>query len=126
MHVGGIIVKKLSSKSILAGAAALAMLVSGILPSSAATLRVPKQSWIACAVQNSAYCVESVTVTTPGGKIVPLQWVNSGVAVPAAPTNNGISFAPVAKVVNNIVLSNSWWVDQYQRDTLIFRNCSIC
>jgi hypothetical protein len=95
------------------------LLLSGILPASnAATLRVPKTAWAACAVQNGTYCVESVTVTTPQGKIVPLQWVNSGVATPAAPANNGVSFAPVAKVVNGVVKGNGWWMGQYQRDAL--------
>ncbi len=98
--------------------AAVALLFSTVLPSHAATLRVPKSAWAACAVQNGTYCVESVSVTTPQGKIVPLQWVNSGVAVPAAPANNGISFAPVAKVVAGIVKGNNWWMDQYQRDAL--------
>ncbi len=110
--------RNISLKRGVVVASAVALLVSGILPSHAATLRVPKTSWAACAVQNGTYCVESVTITTPQGKIVPLQWVNSGVAVPAAPANNGISFAPVAKVVNGVVKGNGWWMDQYQRDAL--------
>ncbi len=114
----GLYVRNISIKRGTVVAAAIALLMSGILPSHAATLRVPKTSWAACAVQNGTYCVESVTITTAQGKIVPLQWVNSGVAVPAAPANNGISFAPVAKVVNGVVKGNGWWMDQYQRDAL--------
>ena len=114
----GIYVRNISFKRGTVVAAAIALLVSGILPSHAATLRVPKTSWAACAVQNGTYCVESVTITTAQGKIVPLQWVNSGVAVPAAQPNNGVSFAPVAKVVNGVVKGNGWWMDQYQRDAL--------
>jgi hypothetical protein len=114
----GLYVRKINLKSGTVVVAAIALLVSGILPSHAATLRVPKTSWAACAVQNGTYCVESVTITTAQGKVVPLQWVNTGVAVPAAQPNNGISFAPVAKVVNGVVKGNGWWMDQYQRDAL--------
>jgi hypothetical protein len=100
-------------------AAIAGLLISGILPASnAATLRVPKNSWQPCVVQNGIYCIEAISVTTPGGKIVPLQWVPSGQAVPAASANNGISFAPVAKVINGVVTQTGWWTDQYQRDVL--------
>ena len=110
--------KKIKLSRIVVAVAAVALLANGIVPSSAATLRVPKQAFPACAVQNGIYCIESITVTTPQGKIVPLQWVPTGSAVPGQSANNGISFAPVAKVVKNIVKENDWWTTQYQRDAL--------
>jgi hypothetical protein len=69
-------------------------------------------------VQNGIYCIESISVTTAQGKVVPLQWVATGSAVPGQSANNGISFAPVAKVVKGIVKENDWWMTQYQRDAL--------
>ena len=98
---------------------ALALLVNGIAPSSASTLRVPKTAFPACVVQNGIYCIESVTVTTAQGKIVPLQWVTSGNAVPGESATDGISFAPVAKVVRGVVRENDWWTTQWQRDALV-------
>ncbi|CAB5104296.1 MAG: hypothetical protein F2954_00700 [Actinobacteria bacterium] len=109
--------KILSSSAVVA--AIIAMLSTTIVPSQAATLRVPKQSFVACAVQNGIYCIESITVTTAQGKVVPMQWVPSGQAVPAQPVNNGISFAPVAKVIKGVVKENDWWTTQYIRDALI-------
>ena len=99
--------------------AAVALIGTNLVPTSAATLRVPKQSFPACAVQNGIYCIESISVKTPQGKIVPLQWVPSGAPVPAQSDNNGISFAPVAKVIKGIVKENDWWMSQYQRESLV-------
>ena len=98
---------------------AMALVANGITPSSASTLRVPKTAFPACVVQNGIYCIESVTVTTAQGKIVPLQWVATGNAVPGESANDGISFAPVAKVVKGIVKENGWWTTQWQRDALV-------
>jgi hypothetical protein len=109
--------KHILSRAVIA-AAALALIANSIVPSSAATLRVPKQAFPACAVQNGIYCIESISVTTAQGKVVPLQWVATGSAVPGQSANNGISFAPVAKVVKGIVKENDWWMTQYQRDAL--------
>jgi hypothetical protein len=111
--------KKFKLSRIVVAVAALAMLANSIAPSSAATLRVPKTAFPACAVQNGVYCIESVTVTTAQGKVVPLQWVATGTAVPGQSATNGISFAPVAKVVKGIVKENGWWTTQYQRDALV-------
>ena len=111
--------KKFRLSRIVVAVAALAMLANSIAPSSAATLRVPKTAFPACAVQNGVYCIESVTVTTAQGKVVPLQWVATGTAVPGQSATNGISFAPVAKVVKGIVKENGWWTTQYQRDALV-------
>ena len=111
--------KKFRLSRIVVAVAALAMLANSIAPSSAATLRVPKTAFPACAVQNGVYCIESVTVTTAQGKVVPLQWVANGVAVPGQSATNGISFAPIAKVVKGIVKENGWWTTQYQREALV-------
>ena len=110
--------KKVNLSRIVVAVAALALLANGVAPSSAATLRVPKTAFPACAVQNGIYCIESITVTTAQGKVVPLQWVPSGTAVPGQSATNGISFAPVAKVVKGIVKENNWWTTQYQREAL--------
>ena len=99
--------------------ASLALIGTSLVPTSAATLRVPKTSFPACAVQNGIYCIESISVKTAQGKIVPLQWVPSGSAVPGQSENNGISFAPVAKVIKGIVKENDWWMAQYQREALV-------
>ena len=108
-------------KSLIAGASALA-LIAGVLvggASNAATLRVPKTTFAACAQVNGTYCVESVVITTAQGKTVPLMWVPSGNPVPAAPAGGGISFAPVAQLnAKSQVIRNDWWTNQIQRDVL--------
>ncbi len=111
--------KKLTPRRALVLIAALALIGTNLVPTSAATLRVPKQSFPACAVQNGIYCIESISVKTAQGKIVPLQWVPSGMPVPAQSENNGISFAPVAKVIKGVVKENDWWMSQYQREALV-------
>ena len=110
-------------KSLIARGSVLALLaglfVGSALPSHAATLRVPKTAFAACAQINGTYCVESVVITTAQGKTVPLMWVPNGNPVPQQPANNGISFAPMAELSkSNIVIGNGWWADQYQRDAL--------
>jgi hypothetical protein len=69
-------------------AASAATLVAGFLVSTtvqAATLRVPKTTWPVCSAARVTYCVESVTVTPPGGQAVALQYVASGAALESAP-----------------------------------------
>jgi len=110
-------------KSLIARGSVLALLaglfVGSALPSHAATLRVPKTAFAACAQINGTYCVESVVITTAQGKTVPLMWVPNGNPVPQQPANAGISFAPMAELSkSNIVIGNGWWADQYQRDAL--------
>jgi hypothetical protein len=115
----GVVMKKSIVGRAVIAIAALALLANGIAPSNAATLRVPKTAFPACVVQNGIYCIESVTVTTAQGKVVPLQWVANGNAVPGESATDGISFAPVAKVVKGVVKENGWWTTQYQRDALV-------
>ena len=110
-------------KTIIASGIAFVLLIAlltGMSPTSnAATLRVPKTSFPACAQVNGVYCVESVMVTTGQGKTIPLMWVPNGNPVPSAPANGGISFAPIAQLnKNSVVTKNNWWTDQYQRDVL--------
>jgi len=110
-------------KSLIARGSVLALLaglfVGAALPSHAATLRVPKTAFAACAQINGTYCVESVVITTAQGKTVPLIWVPNGNPVPQQPANAGISFAPMAELSkSNVVVGNGWWADQYQRDVL--------
>ena len=110
-------------KSLIARGSVLALLaglfVGSALPSHAATLRVPKTAFAACAQINGTYCVESVVITTAQGKTVPLMWVPNGNPVPQQPANAGISFAPMAELnKSNVVIGNGWWADQYQRDAL--------
>lgn len=110
-------------KSLIARGSVLALLaglfVGSALPSHAATLRVPKTAFAACAQINGTYCVESVVITTAQGKTVPLMWVPNGNPVPQQPANAGISFAPMAELNKaNVVIGNGWWADQYQRDAL--------
>jgi len=110
-------------KYIVAGGSIFALLASLLIststPSNASSLRIPKTSFPACAQINGVYCIESVVITTGQGKPVPLMWVPSGSSVPSAPANKGISYAPLAQLnKNNIVTKNDWWTDQYQRDVL--------
>ena len=110
-------------KPIIASGSAFVLLIAllaGMSPTSnAATLRVPKTSFPACVQVNGVYCVESVVITTGQGKTVPLMWVPNGNPVPSAPANAGISFAPIAQLnKNSVVTRNNWWTDQYQRDVL--------
>lgn len=119
----GVVVRNIfNRKSVVARGAIFALLaglvVVGVAPSQADTLRVPKTSFFPCAVQNALYCVETVVITTSTGQKVPLVWVPSGQAVPAAPVGGGISFAPMAELVNNVVTGNGWWSDQGMRATL--------
>ncbi|MEO0011114.1 MAG: hypothetical protein RIQ39_703 [Actinomycetota bacterium] len=75
-HLCGGTVKKI----ITAGATAFALVV-GVLASVApaqAALNVPKTSWPVCSTARTTYCVESVSITTSGGVLVPLTWVADG------------------------------------------------
>ena len=108
-------------KSLIASVSSFA-LIAGVFvggASNAATLRVPKTTFAACAQVNGTYCVESVVITTAQGKTVPLMWVPSGNPVPAAPAGGGISYAPIAQLnAKGQVIRNDWWTNQIQRDVL--------
>lgn len=44
----------------------------------AATLNVPKTSWPVCSIDRVTYCVESVSIQSPGGAVEQLMWTPSG------------------------------------------------
>ena len=75
--------KKTNIARALALAAIASLLVGGLSPARAA-LRVPKATWPACSVSPGTYCVDSVVVTDARGRQIPLVWVPSGQAAPAA------------------------------------------
>jgi hypothetical protein len=64
-------------KILTAGAAALA-LITGVLAPAQAALSVPKTPWPVCSPARATYCVDSVSVTTAGGKTINLTWVADG------------------------------------------------
>lgn len=67
-------------KIITVGATAFA-LIAGVLASvvpAQAALNVPKTSWPVCSTARTTYCVDSVSITTAGGVVVPLTWVADG------------------------------------------------
>jgi hypothetical protein len=72
-------------KILTAGAAALA-LVTGVLAPAQAALSVPKTPWPVCSSARTTYCVDSVSVTTAGGKIINLTWVADGQVLASADT----------------------------------------
>ncbi len=65
-------------KIITAGAAALALVAGFLVAPAQAALNVPKTAWPVCSSARTTYCVESVTITTAGGVVVPLTWVADG------------------------------------------------
>ena len=109
-------------KGLIASATGIALIASlfvSTINTAQAALRVPKQAWPSCSVAPGQYCVDSVVVTDARGKLIPLVWVPTGSAVPAAASNAGVRFAPIA-IVNSkgVVLQNNWWLSQTQRDIL--------
>ena len=73
-------------KIITARATAFALIV-GVLASvtpAQAALNVPKSSWPVCSSARTTYCVESVTLTTLAGVVVPLTWVADGATLPSS------------------------------------------
>lgn len=62
------------------------LLVAG-LPIAQAALNVPKSAWPICSTARTTYCVDSVTITTATGKVVPLTWVADG-QVLSSPTSD--------------------------------------
>jgi hypothetical protein len=52
----------------------------------AATLNVPKTSWPVCSTARVTYCVESVSIQSPGGVVEPLTWSPSGTPASSSTT----------------------------------------
>ena len=110
-------------KTLIARATALAVLAGvlvGGLSSAEAALRVPKAAWPACSVSPGTYCVDQVIITDARGHKIPLVWVPTGQAVPAAPANDGPIMAPLFVIdKSNKVNNNNWWEAAPNRDVLI-------
>ena len=109
-------------KKLIAGlsAAALAMgVLTSTVPANAATIKLPLADWPACAaVPTSLYCIESVVVTNGSGARTTLQYVISGQAPKAEAAGTGELYAPVARIENNRVTDNSWWMPTSMREVL--------
>ena len=109
-------VKKTNIARALALAAIASLLVGGLSPARAA-LRVPKATWPACSVSPGTYCVDSVVVTDARGRQIPLVWVPSGQAAPAAKATDGEVMAPMATIdAKGRVTNTSWWAPGHVRD----------
>ena len=113
-------------RTLIAGASALALIASLFVavPATAATIKLPITDMNACSVANGIYCVESVEVTTADGKRIPLEYVLAGQAVPAAKAPTDL-MAPVARIKDNKVYDNNWWMNQYMREAITSPKLSI-
>jgi len=112
--------KKLTA--ILSGIALVAGLVVVASAPTNAALRLPRTAMPACsAVPTAIYCVQSVSVSVAGGAPIPLTYVASGQAVPQEVTPKDF-WAPIATLRGGKVVSNNWWLSQYQRDVLVSPN----
>ena len=111
--------KKINIARVTALALIASVIVAGVAPARAA-LRVPKTPWPACSVSPGTYCVDSVIVTDARGRQIPLVWVPSGQAAPAAKATDGELFSPMATVdAKGRVTNTSWWAPQHVRDVFL-------
>ena len=115
---GGNVKRKLT-----AGLSSLA-LIMGVLtaatPAQAAMIKLPLADWPACvAVPTSLYCIESVVVTNGSGARTTLQYVVSGQAPKAEVAGTGELYAPLARIKNNKVADNAWWMPTSQREVFL-------
>ena len=115
---GGNVKRKLT-----AGLSSLA-LIMGVLtaatPAQAAMIKLPLADWPACvAVPTSLYCIESVVVTNGSGARTTLQYVVSGQAPKAEVAGTGELYAPLARIKNNKVVDNAWWMPTSQREVFL-------
>jgi hypothetical protein len=115
---GGKVKKKLIA-GLSSAALALGVLTSAA-PANAATIKLPLADWPACAaVPTSLYCIESVVVTNGSGARTTLQYVISGQAPKAEAAATGELYAPVARIENNRVTDNSWWMPTSMREVMV-------
>ena len=110
-------------RKLTAGLSSLA-LIMGVLtaatPAQAAVIKLPLADWPACvAVPTSLYCIESVVVTNGSGARTTLQYVVSGQAPKAEVAGTGELYAPIARVQNNKVTDNAWWMPTSQREVFL-------
>ena len=115
---GGNVKRKLT-----AGLSSLA-LIMGVLtaatPAQAAVIKLPLADWPACvAVPTSLYCIESVVVTNGSGARTTLQYVVSGQAPKAEVAGTGELYSPIARIKNNKVTDNAWWMPTSQREVFL-------
>jgi hypothetical protein len=121
---GGKVKRKLTA-GLSAVALALGVLTSAA-PANAATIKLPLADWPACSVvPTSLYCIESVVVTNGSGARTTLQYVISGQAPKAEAVTNGELYAPVARIQNNKVADNSWWMPTSMREVMLNPNKQI-
>jgi hypothetical protein len=116
---GGIVKNKLiagvSSLVLVAG-----LITAGFSTANAAVIKLPLTAWPACATApTSVYCIESVVVSSANGARVPLQYVASGQAPKAEVASTGELFAPMARIQNNKVTDNAWWMGASQRELFV-------
>ena len=115
---GGNVKRKLT-----AGLSSLALIMGALTaatPAHAEVIKLPLADWPACvAVPTSLYCIESVVVTNGSGARTTLQYVVSGSAPAAEVAGTGEVFAPIARVQNNKVTDNAWWMPTAQREVLL-------
>jgi hypothetical protein len=93
-------------KILTAGAAALA-LVTGVLAPAQAALSVPKTPWPVCSSARTTYCVDSVSVTTAGGKTINLTWVADGQVLTAPETTTVSSDTSTVRTDTSTVVAPS-------------------
>jgi hypothetical protein len=110
-------------KKLIAGLSSVALalgVLTSAAPANAATIKLPLADWPACAaVPTSLYCIESVVVTNGSGARTTLQYVISGQAPKAEAAATGELYAPVARIENNRVTDNSWWMPTSMREVMV-------
>ena len=94
-------------KIITAGAAALALVAGFLVAPAQAALNVPKTAWPVCSSARTTYCVESVTITTAGGVVVPLTWVADGQVLTTPETTTVSSDTATAAADTSTVITPS-------------------
>lgn len=94
-------------KIITAGAAALALVAGFLVAPAQAALNVPKTAWPVCSSARTTYCVESVTITTAGGVVVPLTWVADGQVLTTPETTTVSSDTATAAADTSTVIAPS-------------------
>ena len=90
-------------KILIIGTAAMA-LITGVLAPAQAALNVPKTAWPICSSARTTYCVDSVTVTTASGTVVPLTYVADGQVLTAPETTTVSSDTSTVVDTNTVVV----------------------
>jgi hypothetical protein len=95
--------------SIKAAFAAIALVASALVPTvGAQALSVPKTTWPVCSSTRTSYCIESVSVSTPGGSPIDLAWVASGSDAPTG-TNTATPPTPsVTAALGSVAQQGRW------------------